>query len=107
MSQVLGDKGVSCALYVLLVFVCYIDRHMHVSISAIVSLSRCPSLATLSVAMSPSSSVIIETKSKSKPDDAIDSLRATISNYQKGEILSTVRRNSILVHLYKESRCMQ
>ena len=84
-----------------------ISRAMHVSMSAVVSLSRCPSLATLSVAMSPSSSVIIETKSKSKPDDAIDSLRATISNYQKGEILSTVRRNSILVHLYKESRCMQ
>jgi hypothetical protein len=55
-----------------------ISRAMHVSMSAVASLSRCPSLATLSVAMSPSSSVIIETKSKSKLDDAIDSLRATI-----------------------------
>lgn len=80
MSQVLGTKGVSCALYVLLVFVCYIDRHMHVSISAIVSLSRCPSLATLSVAMSPSSSVITEMKRESKPDDAVDSLHTTIGS---------------------------
>jgi hypothetical protein len=80
MSQVLGDKGVSCALYVLLVFVCYSDRPMHVSISAVVSLSRCPSLATMSVAMSPSSSVSIEMKSKSKPDDAVDSLHKTMGS---------------------------
>jgi hypothetical protein len=103
---VLG-KGVLCVICPSRVCLLGISRAMHVSMSAVVSLSRCPSLATLSVVMSPSLSVIIETKSKSKPDDAIDSLRATINSNQTGEILSTVRRNSILVHLYKESRCMQ
>ena len=63
-----------------------IDRAMHAGISAIVSLSKCSSLATLSVAMSPSSSVSTEMKRKSKPDDAVDSLLTTIGSGQQGEV---------------------